>query len=97
MVPGWYSGRIIHIHVMIRTLCSSGSEFSEFTTQLFFDQTLINVRTTSVSPYRSRGRPDTTNAEVSIDIDSSSMQLTLANVTAGGGYAASITLGVQIT
>jgi len=45
-VPGWYSA--IHIHVMIRTLCSSGSVLTEFTTQLFLDQTLINA--TSVSP-----------------------------------------------
>jgi hypothetical protein len=36
---------------LIRTLSSSGSVLSEFTTQLFFDQTLINALTTSVSPY----------------------------------------------
>ena len=80
---------------MIRTLSSSGSLLTEFTTQLFFDQTLINALTTSVSPYSSRGLPDTTNAEDSIY--SNSTQLTLANATAGGGYTASITLGVQIT
>src|SRR4029077_12309785 len=43
VVPGWYSGRTIHIHVMIRTLSSSGSVLTEFTTQLFFDQTLLNA------------------------------------------------------
>jgi protocatechuate 3,4-dioxygenase beta subunit len=36
IVPGWCSGRIIRIHVMIRTLSSSGSVLTEFTTQLFF-------------------------------------------------------------
>jgi hypothetical protein len=72
---GWCSGRIIHIYVTIRTLSSSGSVLTEFTTQLFFDQKLINALTTSVSPDRSRGPPDTTNAEDRID--SSSMQLTL--------------------
>jgi protocatechuate 3,4-dioxygenase beta subunit len=66
IVPGWCSGRIIRIHVMIRTLSSSGSVLTEFTTQLFFDQTLINALTTSVSPCRSRGLPDTSNAEDSI-------------------------------
>jgi len=95
IVPGWYSGRTIHIHVMIRRLSSSGSVLTEFTTQLFFDQTLINALTTSVSPYSSRGLPDTTNADD--NIYSSSTQLTLTNATTGGGYAASITLGVQIT
>jgi hypothetical protein len=66
IVPGWYSGRTIHIHVMIRTLSSTGTALTEFTTQLFFDQTLIDSLATSVSPYSSRGPPDTTNAEDSI-------------------------------
>ena len=93
VVPGWYSGRTIHIHVMIRTLSSSGSVLTEFTTQLFFDQTLLNALTTTVSPYRSRGVPDTAYAEDSIY--SNATQLTLTNATSGGGYTASITLGVQ--
>jgi len=94
VVPGWYSGRTIHIHVMIRTLSSSsGSVLTEFTTQLFFDQTLLNALTTTVSPYSSRGVPDTTNAQDSIY--SSATQLTLTNATSGRGYTASITLGVQ--
>jgi len=93
VVPGWYSGRTIHIHVMIRTLSSSGSILTEFTTQLFFDQTLLNALTTTLSPYSSRGVPDTTNAQDSIY--SSATQLTLTNATSGGGCAASITLGVQ--
>ena len=93
VVPGWYSGRTIHIHVMIRTLSSSGSVLTEFTTQLFFDQTLLNALTTTVSPYSSRGVPDTTNAQDSIY--SSATQLTLTNAASGGGYTASITLGVQ--
>jgi len=50
VVPGWDSGRTIHIHVMIRTLSSSGSVLTEFATQLFFDQTLLNGLTTTVSP-----------------------------------------------
>jgi len=81
IVPGWNSGRTIHIHVMIRTLCSSGSVLTECTTQLFLDQTLINALTTSVSPYSSRGLLDTTSAEDSSN--SSPMQLTLTNATTG--------------
>jgi len=93
VVPGWYSGRTIHIHVMIRTLSSSDSVLTEFTTQLFFDQMLLNALTTTVSPYNTRGAPDTTNAQDSIY--SSATRLTLTNTTSGGGYTASITLGVQ--
>ena len=85
IVPGWYSGRTIHIHVMIRTLGSSGAVLTDFTTQLFFDPTLIKALTTSVSPCSSRGLPDTISAEDSIY--SSATQLTLTNATTGGGYA----------
>jgi protocatechuate 3,4-dioxygenase beta subunit len=75
IVPGWYSGRTIHIHVMIRTLYSSGSVLTEFTTQLFLDQTLINA--TSVSPYSSTRPAGHTSREDSLY--SSSTQLTLTN------------------
>jgi protocatechuate 3,4-dioxygenase beta subunit len=95
IVPGWYSGRTIHIHVMIRTLCSSGSVLTECTTQLFLDQTLINALTTALSPYSSCDLPNSTNAEDSIYF--SSTPLTLTNASTGGGYAASTTIGVQIT
>jgi protocatechuate 3,4-dioxygenase beta subunit len=92
--PGWYTGRTIHIHVMIRTFTASGTVAFEFTTQLFFDQTLINGVTTTVSPYSSRGLPDTTNAQD--NIYNSATQLTLATATSGSGYTAAATLGVQI-
>jgi protocatechuate 3,4-dioxygenase beta subunit len=91
--PGWYAGRTIHIHVMIRTFTSSGAVAFEFTTQLFFDQTLIDAITTTVSPYSSRGLPDTTNAQD--NIYNSSTQLALATATSGAGYTAAVTLGVQ--
>ena len=91
--PGWYAGRTIHIHVMIRTFSSSGAVVLEFTTQLFFAQTLIDAITTSVSPYSSRGLPDTTNAED--NIYNSATQLTLQTANSGGGYTGTLTLGVQ--
>jgi protocatechuate 3,4-dioxygenase beta subunit len=40
ILPGWYSGRTTHIHVMIRTLSLAGTVLTEFTTKLFFDQTI---------------------------------------------------------
>ena len=66
VIPGWYSGRTIHIHVMIRTLSSSGSVLTEFTTQLFFDQTFLNALASTVSPYNTRGTQDTSNSEDTI-------------------------------
>jgi protocatechuate 3,4-dioxygenase beta subunit len=53
IVAGWYSGRTIQIHVMIRTLSAGGTVLTEFTRQLFFDQTVIDALAKSVSPYRS--------------------------------------------
>jgi protocatechuate 3,4-dioxygenase beta subunit len=91
--PGWYTGRTVHIHVMIRTFSSLGAVASEFTTQLFFAQTLINDVTTSVSPYSSRGLPDTTNAQD--NIYNSATHLTPQTASSGGGYTGAITLGVQ--
>jgi len=55
--PGWYSGRTVHIHVMIRTFSSSGTETFEFTTQLFFDPALT-LTIMGTSPYNTRGNPD---------------------------------------
>ncbi len=88
--PGWYSGRTVHIHVMIRTFSSSGSETFDFTTQLFFDPTLT-LQVMANAPYNTRGNPNTTNSADSIY--SSETLLSLAS--SGSGYTTSITLGVQ--
>ena len=40
--PGWYSGRTPHIHVRIRTYNASGVETYNYTSQLFFDETVTN-------------------------------------------------------
>ena len=90
--PGWYSGRTVHIHVMIRTFSSSGTQTFEFTTQLFFDPALT-VTIMAKAPYNTRGNPDTTNA--TDNIYNSETLLSLAAVSSGSGYTTSITLGVQ--
>lgn len=92
IIPGWYSGRTVHIHVMIRTTTTTGATAFEFTTQLFFDQTVIDAIFTTVPPYSARGVPDTTNG--ADNIYESATQLTLQTAS-GGGYTAAITLGVQ--
>lgn len=90
--PGWYSGRTVHIHVMIRTFSSSGVQTFEFTTQLFFDPALT-LTIMAKAPYNTRGNPDTTNATDSIY--NSETLLSLASATSGSGYTTSITIGVQ--
>ena len=90
--PGWYSGRTVHIRVMIRTYSSSGGKTFEFTTQLFFDPALT-LTVMAKAPYNTRGNPDTTNA--TDNIYKSETLLSLKSASSGSGYTTSITLGVQ--
>jgi len=59
IVPGWYSGRAVHIHFKIRTAGLNGEDY-EFTSQLFFDPDHIEELYQQV-PYASNGLPDTPN------------------------------------
>jgi protocatechuate 3,4-dioxygenase beta subunit len=53
--PGWYEGRAVHIHFKIRSALDGGRA-QEFTSQLYFDES-VNDRIFSQAPYNSkRGR-----------------------------------------
>jgi protocatechuate 3,4-dioxygenase beta subunit len=54
--PGWYRGRAVHIH------CTVSLGARAYTSQLVFDQTLVNEIFTSHPEYKSYGLPDTPNA-----------------------------------
>lgn len=86
--PGWYAGRAVHIHVKVHT----GHQVVH-TGQLFF----ADAFTSSVyqrAPYSSRGAPDTPNANDSIYQDGGA-QSTLSPIASGGGYAATMTVGIR--
>ena len=88
--PGWYSGRTVHIHLMIRTFSASGNPTLEFTTQLFFDDAL----TTSIlarAPYNASGTRNTTNSTDSLY--NSQTQLSLSATSSG--YTSAITLAIR--
>src|SRR5205823_1672252 len=51
--PGWYSGRTVHIHFMIRTDPTSETGY-EFTSQLFFDEALTD-KVHAQQPYAAKG------------------------------------------
>jgi protocatechuate 3,4-dioxygenase beta subunit len=55
--PGWYPGRTIHIHV---TVTLNGKAF---TSQLVFEQTLVDDIFDTHAEYKGFGRPDTSNAK----------------------------------
>jgi protocatechuate 3,4-dioxygenase beta subunit len=59
--PGWYSGRTVHIHLIVRL-----GDQSYLTTQLFFDDTLNDDVLNSQALYDSRGGRDTTNKSDSV-------------------------------
>lgn len=60
--PGWYSGRTVHIHLKVRLLHDDKTRY-EFTSQLFFEQDVVEKILTTRAPYSDRGKPDTTNTE----------------------------------
>lgn len=69
--PGWYPGRAIHIHYTI----SLGTR--AFTSQLFFEQALVDEIFTSHPEYVPFGRPNTSNAQDGIVPGSGLAALTL--------------------
>ena len=64
IVPGWYSGRAVHIHFKIRTDPESTSGY-EFTSQLFFDPAQIE-KVYEDEAYAARGLPNMPNSRDNI-------------------------------
>ncbi len=64
IVPGWYSGRAVHIHFKIRTDPQAEAGY-EFTSQLFFDPEMIET-IYQEAPYAAKGLADTPNSRDNI-------------------------------
>jgi len=98
IVPGWYSGRTTHIHLRLRSTYDSSASGGTNTTQLFFDQSIVNGIYTSVAPYASRGASPTTNAgdRVFAQEQHSTGVLSLTG-SAASGFAATYTIDLPIT
>jgi protocatechuate 3,4-dioxygenase beta subunit len=89
--PGWYQGRAVHIHFKIRY--PSGSQTADFTSQLFFDET-VNDRVFAAAPYSQKGSGRLRNTGDQIYQQSAGK--TLLSVTPnGGGYAGSFSIGLS--
>jgi protocatechuate 3,4-dioxygenase beta subunit len=91
--PGWYPGRTVHIHFKIRTERAAGRGL-EFTSQLYFDDALTD-RVHTAAPYATRGQRTTRNRDDGI-FRRGGEQLTLAPRAAGGGYEATLAIGLQL-
>lgn len=89
--PGWYSGRAVHIHFKIRTEPDAAQGY-EFTSQLFFDETLTD-QVHAQAPYASKGRRNTLNNTDRIF----SQELVLTAVPDGAGYTATFDVGLDLS
>jgi protocatechuate 3,4-dioxygenase beta subunit len=58
--PGWYGSRAIHIHFKVRMPVSSGGSAYEFTSQMFFDET-VNDAVMAMRSYSTRGQRNVLN------------------------------------
>jgi protocatechuate 3,4-dioxygenase beta subunit len=91
--PGWYPGRTVHIHFMIRT--PAGAErAAEFTSQLYFDDALTD-RVHQEAPYTTKGEGRVRNEGDRI-FRRGGRQLLLDPTVVKGGYQASFELGLDL-
>lgn len=95
--PGWYSGRAIHIHILVRRFDTAGNQTYRWTSQLFFDPA-TTLTVTSRTPYNTRGSsPDTTNAQDGIYQQSGGSTLLAMSGSAATGFSTAIVLGIAAT
>jgi len=93
--PGWYPGRAVHLHFIIRAADSSTrtARLEQFTSQLYFDDAL-SERIFASAPYSAHSGRRLRNDEDGLYRDGGS-KLVLAPVKEGEGYSASFDIGLQ--
>jgi protocatechuate 3,4-dioxygenase beta subunit len=95
IVPGWYTGRAVHVHVRVHV---DGT--TRLTTQVYFDAEHL-AKVYAAEPYAVFGPPDTSNADDGIAGDAvadGTVLYTMSTPTAAGpGTLALLNLGVDPT
>jgi protocatechuate 3,4-dioxygenase beta subunit len=90
--PGWYQGRAVHVHFKIRS-AAHGTRAQEFTSQLYFDET-VNDQVFKQAPYNSqRGRRVMNDADFLFR--RGGKELLLAPTKSSQGYVAQFDIGLQ--
>ncbi len=92
LYPGWYPGRTVHIHFKIRT-DPAASQGYEFTSQLYFDDSLTDQVFTH-PPYAATGQRTTRNPQDGI-YRGGGDQLLLGVSQDGDGLAATFDIGLR--
>ena len=90
--PGWYQGRAVHIHFKIRSAASAASAY-EFTSQLFFDDSLTD-QVHATEPYASKGQRTLRNSGDGI-YNGGGSQLVLDVTGTADGYAATFSIALD--
>lgn len=91
--PGWYPGRTVHVHFKVRVPVSSRRS-AEFTSQLYFDETVTD-RVHALPPYSTRRQRTVRNTGDAIFLDGGD-QLLVAPRAVADGYDATFSLGLQL-
>ena len=76
--PGWYQGRAIHIHVMVRAFDGGSNETFHRTSQMYLNNS-INEKVHTQIPYSKHGLPPMTNEQDGIYTGSSTDKLVQSN------------------
>lgn len=92
--PGWYQGRAVHIHFKIRTDAAGGRTY-DFTSQLFFDDSLSDMIYTQ-EPYASKPGTRSPRNEGDGIYQQSGGQLLLQLTETAEGFASAFDIGLQI-
>ena len=93
--PGWYSGRAVHIHFMIRTTGADAQSY-EFVSQFFFDDALSD-QVFAQETYASKGQRDMRNADDNIYNGGGDQLLLAVTGDNTNGYVAAINIGLDLT
>jgi protocatechuate 3,4-dioxygenase beta subunit len=92
--PGWYEGRAVHIHFKIRGTGSSARR-PEFTSQLYFDETVTD-QIFKQAPYNGKaGRRTRNDGDFIFRRDGK--ELLLAPAKTSQGYTATFDIGLRMT
>jgi protocatechuate 3,4-dioxygenase beta subunit len=92
--PGWYPGRAVHIHFKIRGESSSRRGL-EFTSQLYFDESITD-EVHKQAPYNGKGRRSTTN-DADFPFRRGGKQLIPSLAKDEQGYAGRFDIGLQMS
>jgi uncharacterized protein (TIGR03437 family) len=91
--PGYYTGRTVHIHYKVR-LFSGATRTYEFTSQLFFDDTLTD-QVFIQAPYNTKSARGTRNNNDGIYQSGGSTTLLSVTADGQGGYTSTYDIGLS--